>query len=380
LDPRLGANAGRNKNFTVCCVSIACKTSFLREAPIINILKRGIIYLTHQVQYGSFWRMNDATEFPETLTDAIKYFADADVALNFVASIRWPDGKAVCPCCQSSNAAFLATRRLWKCRDCKKQFSVKVGTIFEDSPLGLDKWLPAFWMIINAKNGISSCEVHRALGVTQKTAWFMLHRIRLAVQDGSMEKLSGQVEADETYIGGKARSMNTAQRSKRGRGTGGTGKEIVMGLLERTTAAKKSTVKLAHVPNAKRVAVQNEIRQNVEAGSKIYTDTLRSYNGLNKDYVHEAIDHAREYVRGHVHTNGLENFWSLLKRGIRGTYISVEPFHLFRYLDEQAFRFNERENDDSGRFLKGIVGVIGKRLMYDTLTGKDSVGGLPAAA
>jgi len=318
--------------------------------------------------------MNDATEFPETLTGAIKYFADADTALNFMVSIRWPDGKAVCPCCKSYNAAFLATRKLWKCRDCKKQFSVKVGTIFEDSPLGLDKWLPTFWMIVNAKNGISSCEISRALGVTQKTAWFMLHRIRLAIQNGSMDKLSGEVEADETYIGGKARSMNSAQRIKRGRGTGGVGKEIVMGLLERG-----GKIKLKHVANARRATVQAEVRENVEVGSSVFTDALPSYNGLNKDYAHEAIDHAREYVRGNVHTNGLENFWSLLKRGIRGTYISVEPFHLFRYLDEQAFRFNERENNDAGRFLKGIVGVIGKRLQYAALTGKQSVAGLPAA-
>jgi transposase-like protein len=177
--------------------------------------------------------MKENNEFPETLSEAIKYFADADAALNFMVSVRWPDGKVCCPNCQKTNAAFLATRRLWKCRDCKKQFSVKVGTIFEDSPLGLDKWLPAFWMIVNAKNGISSCELGRALGVTQKTAWFMLHRIRLAMQNGSMEKLSGEVEADETYIGGKVRSMNTERRRKRGRGTGGTGKEIIMGLLER---------------------------------------------------------------------------------------------------------------------------------------------------
>jgi len=324
--------------------------------------------------------MNDATEFPETLSDAIKYFANADISLAFVASIRWPDGKAVCPCCQSSNAAFLATRRLWKCRDCKKQFSVKVGTIFEDSPLGLDKWLPAFWMIVNAKNGISSCEVARALGVTQKTAWFMLHRIRLAVQDGSIDKMSGKVEADETYIGGAVRKMNTSQRGKFTGTRGWSGKEIIMGLLERTTATKKSQVKLKHVANTKRPTVQAEIRQNVEAGSEVFTDTLRSYNGLSKDYIHEAIDHAKEYVRGHVHTNGMENFWSLLKRGIRGTYISVEPFHLFRYLDEQAFRFNERESDDAGRFLKGIIGIIGKRLQYSKLTGKDIAGGLPAAA
>jgi|ERR1700690_30829 len=313
--------------------------------------------------------MKENNEFPETLSGAIKYFADADKALQFMVSIRWPDGKVVCPCCQKSNVAFLETRKIWKCRDTKKQFSVKVGTIFEDSPLGLDKWLPAFWMIVNAKNGISSCELGRALGVTQKTAWFMLHRIRLAMQNGSMDKLSGEVEADETYIGGKARSMNNAQRSKRGRGTGGTGKEIVMGLLQRG-----GKIKLKHVAKARRNILQTEIRQQVETGSQVFTDALPSYNGLSQDYVHQAIDHAKEYVRGNVHTNGLENFWSLLKRGIRGTYISVEPFHLFRYLDEQAFRFNERENTDSGRFLKGIIGIIGRRLQYAKL-----IGGLPEA-
>ena len=158
----------------------------------------------------------------------------------------------------------------------------------------------------------------------------------------------------------------TEQR-KRGRGTGGVGKEIVMGILER-----KGKIKVKHVPNARRSILHSEIRQNVEPGSQVFTDALPSYNGLNQDYVHQAIDHAKEYVRGNVHTNGLENFWSLLKRGIRGTYVSVEPFHLFRYLDEQAFRFNERENTDSGRFLKGIVNVIGRRLQYSKL-----IGGLP---
>jgi transposase-like protein len=314
--------------------------------------------------------MKNDNEFPETLTGAIKYFADADRALQFMVSIRWPDGNATCPCCNSTKATFLATRKVWKCRDCGKQFSVKAGTIFEDSALGFDKWLPAFWMIVNAKNGISSCELARALGVTQKTAWFMLHRIRLAMQNGGIEKLSGEVEADETYIGGKVRSMNNQQKCKRGRGTGGSGKEIVMGLLERG-----GKIKLKHVANAKRYTVQAEVRQNVEAGSQVFTDALRSYNGLNQDYVHQAIDHAREYVRGNVHTNGLENFWSLLKRGIRGTYISVEPFHLFRYLDEQAFRFNERENTDSGRFLKGIIGIIGKRLQYAKLIGAQGSNG-----
>jgi transposase-like protein len=324
--------------------------------------------------------MKDAIEFPETLAESIKYFADADRAMQFMVSIRWPDGNAACPCCNSANAAFLATRKIWKCRDCKKQFSVKVGTIFEDSPLGLDKWLPAFWMIVNAKNGISSCELGRALGVTQKTAWFMLHRIRLAVQNGSTEKLSGEVEADETYIGGKVRNMHIDRKRKRGRGTGGVGKEIVMGLLERRSNEKASTVKMKHVANAKRATVQGEVRQYVATGSQVFTDALPSYKGLTPDYIHQAIDHAKEYVRGNVHTNGLENFWSLLKRGIRGTYVSVEPFHLFRYLDEQAFRFNERENTDSGRFLKGIIGIIGRRLQYAKLIGENITGGFTRSA
>jgi transposase-like protein len=311
-------------------------------------------------------------ELPETLTEAIKYFADSDNALNFMVSIRWPEGKAICPCCKSDNSAFLATRRLWKCRACKKQFSVKVGTIFEDSPIGLDKWLAAFWMIVNAKNGISSCELSRALGVTQKTAWFMLHRIRLAMQNGTTEKMSGQVEADETYIGGLGRNMHRDRKRKNGIKQGSVGKAIVMGLLQRD-----GRVKVKHVANAKRPTLQNEIRENVAFGSEIFTDALRSYNGLEQNYIHEAIDHAKEYARGHVHTNGLENFWSLLKRGIRGTYVSVEPFHLFRYLDEQAFRFNEREDNDLGRFLKGIVGVIGRRLQYTALIGKDDQSGLP---
>src|SRR6266404_3123005 len=311
--------------------------------------------------------MKEQNEFPETLIDAIKYFANAHTSLQFVASIRWPDGKVCCPSCGKSNVAFLATRRIWKCRDCKRQFSVKVGTIFEDSALGLDKWLPAFWMIINAKNGVSSCEMARSLGVTQKTAWFMLHRIRLAVQDGSICNFAGNVEVDETFIGGKARNMHKGQRKVRG--TGPVAMTPVMGLLERTCGEKSSRVVLKMVKNIRKPELQSTVREYVLKGSEVHTDALKSYDGLASDYTHNVIDHAVCYAKGHVHTNGLENFWSLLKRGIRGTYVSVEPFHLFRYLDEQAFRFNERSNTDSGRFLKGIVGIIGKRLEYLKLIG-----------
>jgi transposase-like protein len=306
--------------------------------------------------------MKEKPEFPETLQDAIKFFSDDDRALEFMAAIRWPDGKAYCPRCNSSNSVFMPARRLWRCRDCQRQYSAKIGTVFEESPLGLDKWFPAFWMIVNAKNGISSCELGRALGVTQKTAWFMLHRIRLAVQDGSICGFAGNVEVDETFIGGKARNMHKGQRKIRG--TGPVAMTPVMGLLERTTPKRKSRVILKVVQSTRRPELQAHVRKYVAKGSEVHTDALKSYEGLRDDYVHNVIDHAVCYARGHVHTNGLENFWSLLKRTVRGTYVSVEPFHLFRYLDEQAFRFNERNDTDAGRFLKGIIGIIGKRLQY----------------
>ncbi len=307
-------------------------------------------------------------EFPQTLVAAIRHFSDPQVAFDFMVKLRWPD-KVKCPRCQCEDVSFITTRKIWKCKHCteKGQFSVRVGTIFEDSALSLDKWLTAIWMIANDKNGVSSYEVHRAIGVTQKTAWFMLQRIRLAMQTGTFEKLAGEIEADETYIGGKVRNMHIDKQRKRGRGTGGVGKAIVMGLLARHSKTGASKVKVKHVPNARRGTVQQEVRDHVEPGSNVYTDALPSYNGLNPDYIHEAINHAECYVRGAVHTNGLENFWSLLKRGIRGTYVSVEPFHLFRYLDEQAFRFNLREENDATRFLKAVGSIFGKRLTYSQL-------------
>ncbi len=280
---------------------------------------------------------NTAKIAPQTLLEAVRIFSYLDVATEYVAKLRWPDGP-VCPrAALLTQSYYLKTRRLWKCRACKKQFSVKVGTIFEDSPLGLDKWLPAVWLIANCKNGISSYELARAVGVQQKSAWFMLHRIRLAMQTGTFEKLSGQVEADETYIGGKARNMHKSKREQKISGRGASGKVAVMGLLER-----HGEVRTKIVPDTKSRTLQVEVRENVEPGSEVHTDALRSYRGLDAEYVHNVVDHAEKYVDGHVHTNGLENFWSLLKRGIKGTYVSVEPYHLFRYLDEQAFRFNER--------------------------------------
>jgi len=307
-------------------------------------------------------------ELPQTLVEAIQYFSNPQAAFDFMVQLRWPDG-VKCPRCQSPEVSFISTRKTWECKCCKerKQFSVKVGTIFEESALSLEKWLAAIWMIANDKNGVSSYEVHRAIHVTQKTAWFMLHRIRLAMKTGTFEKFSGEIEADETYIGGKVINMHADRKRKRGRGTGGVGKAIVMGLLQRNNKTKTSKVKVKHVPNARRETVQGEIFQHVEPGSQVFTDALPSYEKLGPDYVHQAINHAECYVRGNVHTNGMENFWSLLKRAIKGTYVSVEPFHLFRYLDEEAFRFNERKNDDGERFLAVVKSIIGKRLTYEEL-------------
>ena len=307
---------------------------------------------------------------PKTLIEAVRYFSDPANCREYMVARRWPDG-VTCPTCGSQTVYFDNGRNGWECktRHPKRKFTLKTGTIFEDSPLGLDKWLPATWMITNMKNGVSSHEVARSIGVTQKTAWFMLQRIRLAMQDQATGgKLGGEVEVDETYIGGKSRNMHKSRRNRIIKGTGGMGKTAVMGLLERHSKRGHSTIRVATVPNAKRWALQSGVRLNVEPGSNLYTDALRSYNGLDGEYVHQVIDHAEAYVDGQVHTNGCENYWSLLKRALRGTYVSVEPFHLFRYLDEQAFRFNQRDQDDAERFVRTMTQIQGRRLTFSALT------------
>jgi transposase-like protein len=304
---------------------------------------------------------------PQSLIEAIVYFSDLDVCTDFVAKLRWPNGP-VCPRCGCMDYSYISTRRLWKCKGCKKQYSVKLGTIFEDSPLPLTKWLPAVWLIANSKNGISSHELARALKVTQKSAWFMLHRIRLAMQTKSFERLSGEVEVDETFIGGKARNMHKADRERKiggGKGGVGSGKVPVVGMLER-----EGRVKAEVVPNVRRKTLRPRVIDAVEVGSAVYTDALKSYSGLDVAYDHRTIDHAERYVDGRVHTNGIENFWSLVKRGLHGTYVSVEPFHLFRYLDERVFTFNERDRSDYGRFETVLGGVAGRRLTFAEVTGQ----------
>jgi len=305
---------------------------------------------------------------PTNLMEAVRYFADPDVCVEFVAKLRWVDGPE-CPACGSTEHSYLTTRRLWKCKSCKKQYSVKKGTIFEDSAISLDKWLCAIWLIANAKNGISSYELGRSIGVTQKSAWFVLHRIRLAMSTGSFEsddKLEGTIEVDETFIGGKANNMSNSARKARTTHGGATGKTVIVGLVERG-----GEVRAAVVPDTKASTLRAAIDGNVEPGATVYTDAYMGYRNLRTGYTHGHVDHSnREYVKGDVHTNTIENFWSLLKRGLNGTYISVEPYHLFRYLDERMFTFNERWQDDQGRFLAVMAMVSGRRITYAELTGK----------
>jgi transposase-like protein len=313
---------------------------------------------------------------PKTLQQAILYFADADNCLKYMAAHRWPNG-VTCPTCGRKDAAWLANQRKWQCKSAhaKRQFSVKVDTIFEDSALGLEKWLPAVWMIASAKNGISSYEISRALGVTQKTAWFMLHRIREAMKNGSLMKLGGgsePVEVDETFVGPRSNRMHRERRLRMQSAEKANQKTIVMGMLDRESRQVRAKV----VPNVKREILQNEILRHIEGGSTVYTDGYQAYDNLAvRDYVHATVNHVEEYVRGQVHTQGIENFWSLLKRTLNGTYVAVEPFHLDRYVTEQVFRYNNRATKDNpltdaDRFVAVLSQVAGKRLTYAEVTGK----------
>ncbi len=304
---------------------------------------------------------------PLTLQQAIVYFSNPVNCREYVVARRWPKG-VICPRCGSGNVVFQAKYNRWQCnkRHDRRQFTVKTGTICEDSPLGLDKWLTAMWMIANCKNGISSWEIHRAIKVTQKTAWFMLHRIRLAMQGQNAGKLAGEVEVDETFIGGKSRFMHKDKRERVITGTGGKDKAVVMGMMERG-----GNVRAFVVDDRTKKQLQQQVRQHIEAGAAIFSDELKSYDGLDADYQHAVVDHAIEYVNGNVHTNNMEGFWSLLKRGLHGTYVSVEPFHLFRYIDEQAFRFNNRKAaGDWERCSELVSNILDKRVTYAQLTGK----------
>jgi transposase-like protein len=313
---------------------------------------------------------------PTTLIEAVRYFSDGAACAEYMRQIKWPEGAVTCPSCASDKVGRIETRNKYKCRDCKRQFTDKVDTIFEDSPLPLSSWFVAVWQIANCKNGVSSLELSRALGVTQKTAWFILHRIRLAMRVGTFRKMRDTVESDETFIGGRAENMHAKKREKRIQGRGPVGKAIVHGLLERgdKSAEKISQVRVEHVPSTEAETLMPIIAANVDVHAIVCTDAASSYAGLCSRYVHQFIDHATAYVRDKVHTNGIENFWSLLKRMLRGTYVAVAPFHLFRYLDEESWRFNERDTNDGGRFNRIMKGVTGRRLTYRQLCAIDDCG------
>jgi transposase-like protein len=319
-------------------------------------------------------------EFPKSLLQATRYFANPDTCVEFVAGLRWTDSP-ICPYCESDKVSYLKTRRIFKCmaKECHKQFSVKVGTIFEDSAIPLDKWLTAVWLVVNCKNGISSYELMRDLKVTQKSAWFMLHRIRLAMRSDNGHKfgIGGPVEGDETYIGPNPQKMHKDRKARvqarDGMKGGFVGKTAVQGILDRELRQVRAKV----LPNLKRETLQDMILENVTPFAKVYTDEHGGYEGLERQFVHKVINHSHEYVNGKVHTQGIENFWSLLKRTLRGTYVAVEPFHLDAYIDEQVFRFNNRATKhnpltDADRFILAVHQAVGKRLTYAELTGKDS--------
>ena len=316
--------------------------------------------------------MMNTNDTPKTLLEAVKFFSDYENCRKLMMEARWPNGVVQCPFCGSDHVTYMDNTRRWKCygKHPRAQFTLKVGTIFEDSAIPLEKWLPTVWLLANCKNGISSYEVARALGVTQKTAWFMLHRVRLAMRSGGLGMMGGEVEVDETFIGGKARNMHLQKREEKITGTGGKDKAAVLGFLRRG-----GEVKAEVIPNRKKKTLHAMVNEQVTPGASVYTEALASYDGLENQFDHQVVDHAIEYVKGRVHTNGLENFWSLLKRGLKGTYISVEPFHLFRYVDEQVFRYNNRATkheyiSDLARFFRVMRHIVNRRITYQELTGK----------
>jgi hypothetical protein len=319
---------------------------------------------------------------PQTLLEAVQYFASEENCVNYLASKRWPDGVVVCPTCGKPGAGFLKAQKRWQCsnRHPKRQFSIKVGTVMEDSPIGLDKWLPVMWLIANCRNGISSWEIHRDLGVTQKTAWFLLQRIRLAMQDDlSGGMLGGEVEVDETFIGGKARNMHKDRKIRAMNQNLESGnKTIVMGILERASEGKQKRVRTSIISDRKKKTMLPEVVAHVAKEAVVYSDEHGEKWNIDGGFQMQIVRHLEQYVDGNVHTNGLENFWSLLKRGLGGTYVAVEPFHLIRYVDEQAFRFNNRRDadgevvNDAERFARLCKQILGKRLTYAQLTGKEN--------
>jgi len=290
------------------------------------------------------------------------YFTDENEARLYLEKIRWPHDNPICPHCGSANQHYAlkgkkdsktsVRKGVWKCKKCRKQFSVTVGTVFEKSHIPLNKWLLASFLICSSKKGMSSHQLHRMLEVTYKTAWFMSHRIRYAMDKRTTIKFQGTVEADETYVGGKG-------HGKRGRGA--DNKTPVFALVERNGNVMSMPVERVTGENLRYI-----ISQNVEKSATIMTDDFMSYRGLEKKFAsHQIINHGKkEYVRGDIHTNTIEGYFSILKRGIIGVYHHVGKNHLHRYLSEFNFRYNRRKNNDAERSIMALYGIEGKRLLY----------------
>jgi hypothetical protein len=299
-------------------------------------------------------------KYPETLIEAVCYFSNPDVCIEHVAALRWPNG-VVCPTCGRVDVSYLKSQKRWQCKSQhpKRQFSVKVGTIFEDSPLGLDKWLPAIWMIVNAKNGVSSYEIARALGVTQKTAWFMDHRIRVTMEYGSFDKkLDSPVEADETYVGGKT-------REEKGRFNN---KTAIVGVVE-----KKKHIGQIRAFATKQADATNTmpfLKENLTEGAILHTDESTIYSRARRTFIHESVNHSeKEYARGAISTTTIDGFWNLFKRSYKGTYTHLSPTHLDRYVKEHTYRYNTRMLSDGQRFTEWFANC-NRRLMYRALVKK----------
>jgi len=317
--------------------------------------------------------MRKLTKEPQTLMEAIQYYTNELRCVEFLSQLKWKatGGERCCPRCGSTNITCMRTRPTFLCKErgCKKQFSIKVGTVMECSKLPITKWVPAIWLIVNNKNGISSYELHRGIGVTQQTAWFMLHRIRESISNGSLSKMSGTVEVDETGVGGLAKNMHKSRKEKfmvnksvRGNQTS------VIGILERNGEVRAKVVR----DRAKATLVR-EIVKNVDPDAILYTDSASYYKKLNELFGnHKMVDHeAKEYVRDNIWTNGIENFWTLLKRTVKGTYIQISPYHLNSYVTEQAFRYNTRKETDAERFERAVGHIFGKRLTYKQLIARN---------
>ena len=293
---------------------------------------------------------------PTTLIEAVIYFSKEDICIQYMAKLRWPSG-AICPTCGRTDVSYLEKQKRWQCKSAhsKRQFSAKSGTIFEDSAIGLDKWLPAVWAIVNSKNGISSYELGKAIGVTQKTAWFMAQRIRAAMEYDTTEKLTGTVEADETYVGGKSDLKHKYSN-----------KQAVIGVVEK----KKDTgkVRAFATKQADATVAVPFLRESVAPDSVIHTDESRIYNRVKRNFDHQVVNHSElEYVRNGVSTNTIDGFWNLFKRSYKGTYTHLSAQHLNRYVQEHSCRYNTRTMNDGDRFEYVINGVIGKRLSYKSL-------------